>query len=539
MDALKKVGEEKKQAAKRLQEVEVDSQELTGENDISAEHAIKVESSTDEENSAPELFTETAQFSLEPLSVAEKSDETKESVIVDESVISTTDAPETFEETRKVIDLNDTMIIKDLSTEKASAPFDDTFHGVIFGDEQDTDVYEETLPGVAVDQLAKDLGGGQSQPTPVAEKTIFSAGKTNKKQSSFKWGVFIVLALLATGSFAIFYYFTITPVSRNLPSPLIARGIEFTNLVPPIILSTPEPDVVTGTIVSSIIEEAAVEIMEEKMEQQAAVSDVDTIKETKEPIEIVESIPELEFVVEIEETLVVDESLALTVDEKNLGEVLESLPENIQVDSSLITISKSKMLEKENAMVNQAFKAYQEGHYDVAAATYESVLKNEPDNRDAHLGLAAIAISKRDRSAAYFHYVHLLELNPADALAMNALISLSNSADPIKDESAIKLLIQREGDLPYLYFSLGNIYAKQKRWISAQQAFFNAYRLDMINSDYVLNLAISLDQIGQYDTALDFYKTAIELSRNSSTNFDPVPVNKRILTLSKLIKSTL
>ncbi len=120
---------------------------------------------------------------------------------------------------------------------------------------------------------------------------------------------------------------------------------------------------------------------------------------------------------------------------------------------------------------------------------------------------------------------------------MNALIGLSNSADPVKDESAVKLLMQREGDAPYLYFSLGNIYAKQKRWADAQQAFFDAYRLDTTNPDYVLNLAISLDQIGQYDTALDYYKTAIDLSQNARIRFDAAHVNERILVLSKLINS--
>ena len=117
----------------------------------------------------------------------------------------------------------------------------------------------------------------------------------------------------------------------------------------------------------------------------------------------------------------------------------------------------------------------------------------------------------------------------------NALIALSNSADPLKDESAIKLLIQRDDDIPHLYFILGNLYAKQERWADAQQAFFDAYRLDTTNSDYVLNLAVSLDQMGQYSSALDYYKSAIELSVDSSTNFNTAIVNKRITALSKLI----
>lgn len=199
MDALKKAEQEKKQAAKRLQEVEIDARETTGEVNLSEAEQIA------EESPAPQLFTETAQFSLEPLELEEKFDESKEAQIDDrerEIEIETVDASElfsedqtlentisegvssqeTFEETQKVIDLNDTTIIEGLSTESASAPFDDTFHGVLFEDyDQDTEIYEETLPGVPADQLVKDLGGGKYQPTPVAAQTVFSAGRSTKK----------------------------------------------------------------------------------------------------------------------------------------------------------------------------------------------------------------------------------------------------------------------------------------------------------------------------------------------------------------------
>jgi tetratricopeptide (TPR) repeat protein len=576
MDALKKAEEEKKQAAKRLQEVEADVRETTGEHNITDDAEI-----TEDESSAPELFIETTQFSLEPLQLEGEPEESEETVpevndVIDESHIQTIDATEvfsedltlentvaegleaqeTFEETQKAIDLNDTTIIEGLSTEHASAPFDDTFHGVFIEEEaEDTEVYEETLPGIPAELLAKDLGGGKFQPTPVAAKTVFSAGKSNKKQSSFKWGIFVVLALLAVGSFAIFYYFTITPVSRSLPSPLIARGIESTIVAPPAMLHSAEPEVMTGTIISSAIDEQPVEVVKEIIKAQPEINETTSRLETAKQVDVAESIAEEVEIVsnKIDEVVSIDEEADdIVIEEKNemltivepvndgtgIENVPEQLPQSIQVDASLISISKSKTSEQENAMVDQAFKAYQDGHYDAAKSIYEDVLKNIPDNRDAHLGLAAIAISNQDRKNAYFHYVHLLNLNPVDTLAMNALIGLSNSADPVKDESAIKLLMQREGNAPYLYFSLGNIYAKQKRWADAQQAFFDAYRLDTTNSDYVLNLAISLDHIGQYDTALDYYKTAIDLSQNSQTGFDPAPVNKRILVLSKLIDST-
>jgi tetratricopeptide (TPR) repeat protein len=581
MDALKKAEEEKKQAAKRLQEVEVDARDVTNENSISNDEQI-----TEEERSEPDIFLDTAKLSLEPLQLDQISKEIEETVpdvdkeIIDESHIQTVDAAEafsedltlentvsegmdlqeSFEETQKEIDLNDTTIIEGLSTENASAPFDDTFHGVLFEEqEQDTEIYEETLPGVPADQLIKDLGGGEFQPTPVAAKTVFTAGRSNKKQNSFKWGIFVVLAIMAIGSFAIFYYFTITPVSRNLPSPLIARGVESAIVAPPAITPPSEPEVVTESIISSVVEEPQAEIVEETFEAQPMIDEIvsklDVSNQTEMSAPIIEEIEQVELFEASEsrheEVVSIDEAAdsntveksneALIVEEfanveSNIDSIVEQAPENVQVDSSLITISKADDSEQKNVMVSQAFKAYRDGHYDAAKSIYESVLKEEPDNRDAHLGLGAIAINNNDRKNAYSHYVHLLELNPDDPLALNALIGLSNNADLVKDESAIKLLIQKEGNVPYLYFSLGNLYAKQQRWASAQQAFFDAYRLDTTNPDYVINLAISLDQLGQHNAALDYYKTAIELSKISSTRFDTVSVNSRILALSKVIE---
>jgi len=596
MDALKKAEEEKKQAAKRLKEVEADSLDSTSEQEV-----IKQEVNDDvveADNSVPELFTETSQFSLEPLSledkeesepvIEEKHDETlqidnvleetsslslsddfsSEDMTMENSIVEDLNSEEKFEVTQKNIDLNDTTIIEGLSTENESAPFDDTFHGVVFEEDAESDIYEETLPGVPADTLARDLGGGDFQPTPVAAKTVFTTGKKPKKKSSFKWGVFAVLALLALGSFAIFYYFTITPVSRELPSPMVARGIEFSGVetpisIPPVIEQRDNQsaiDAVTEEGVLNTTEQALVnkKIVEqtfnnEKTEKQALIAEFDKQAiETESEINLVNEVDdEVTEIAEVDSVEVAQEPEAVIEDkvsEPALADVQEKSveleeetgiteAERMQAKASLINISKTEKRVKENALLNEAYKAYQAGQYDAANSLYKGVLKNEPDNRDAHLGLAAVAINNDNRKDAYVHYSYLLELNPLDTLAMSSLIALSSSPDPVKDESAIKLLIQRDDKIHHLHFLLGNIYAKQQRWADAQQAFFDAYRLDSENADYILNLAISLDQLGQYKTALDYYKSALALSSNSVSGFDPVPVTNRISSLSKIMDS--
>src|SRR5690606_26018301 len=120
-----------------------------------------------------------------------------------------------------------------------------------------------------------------------------------------------------------------------------------------------------------------------------------------------------------------------------------------------------------------------------------------PENRDALLGLAAIAWRKGNIQSAYEYYLKVLKLYPKDTVAATGIISLQDYADPLRSESTIKLMLREQPDMAFLHFALGNNYAAQSRWPEAQQAFFEAWRLQSDNPDYAYNLAVSLDQIGQ------------------------------------------
>lgn len=575
MDALKKAEEEKKKAAKRLEQVDGDARadesedgdsekqfNISGEyarsdrltdtmklslqpmHERSDQHAVpeneaaKVETSEPEEpkKEQPLDREETSEISMEDLSFSE--DLTMENAISDEA----------FEQTQEAINLDDTSIIEGLSVEGAPAPFDDTFHGVLFETEdEDTDVYEETLPGVPADQLVKDMGGGKYQPTPVAAQTVFSAGRAKKKSRS-SWGIFFVLAILAFGSFGVFYYFTITPVARKLPSPIVARGIESSPVPSPALAQMKEPDVISGTIISEQANDVVLENDEQGIldEVIASTPEDDSVAIAEKEINVDANEQEKSVVENAPAETIVEEAkpdtnqVTKTVEAPQTNVVEASQPRPMApANSELMEISKNKTPLKQNAMISAAFKAYQAGQFESAEKLYRNALADDPDNRDIHLGLAATAVNRGDRESAYRHYLKLLDLDPDDALALSSLISLSNSSDPVKDESIIKTLIYKEGNLPYLYFALGNIYAKQLRWSEAQEAFFNAYRLDSTNPDYVLNLAISLDNIGQYATALDFYNVAVELAQYTVAGFDVSSVNDRIQVLNKVVEKIL
>lgn len=189
-----------------------------------------------------------------------------------------------------------------------------------------------------------------------------------------------------------------------------------------------------------------------------------------------------------------------------------------------------------NPTVSAAYSALEAGQFDTAQTLYSQVLRSEPANIDALLGLAAIAQQDNRPADAQRHFLAILDVEPRNALAQSGLIALMGRADPQAAESRMKQLLAREPSPP-LYFSLGNLYADQGLWPQAQQAYFQAHHLEPRNPDYAYNLAVGLEHLGQQKLALEYYRKSIQLASakggiNGSANFDTVRIQERITQLA-------
>jgi tetratricopeptide (TPR) repeat protein len=209
-----------------------------------------------------------------------------------------------------------------------------------------------------------------------------------------------------------------------------------------------------------------------------------------------------------------------------------ALPTEIEIPTELIRISRTLQPEDRGMAVQNAYRAYQHGDYAAAETGYRQVLASQSDNRDALLGLAAVAMRLQRFEEAAGYYTTLLRLRPRDPIALAALISLQREGDPVSAESRIKALIDLDPAAPYLHFALGNLYARQERWAEAQQAFFEAYRGNPEEPDYTLNLAVSLDKLNQPQAALPYYRKALALADAGQANFNTADVMKRIEALA-------
>lgn len=188
------------------------------------------------------------------------------------------------------------------------------------------------------------------------------------------------------------------------------------------------------------------------------------------------------------------------------------------------------------SQLNEAYAASRKGESPAAREIYQRVLENDPRNVDAMLGLASIAWQDGKTEQASELYYRILQSEPQNAAAQAGLIGLAGRVDPVASETRLKQLIAREPS-GSLYFALGNLHASQGKWAAAQQAYFQAVEADSGNPDYVFNLAVALEHIGQQKPALANYRKALDLSLTRGGGaFDQKQVIARIGQLSLAVE---
>jgi tetratricopeptide (TPR) repeat protein len=185
-------------------------------------------------------------------------------------------------------------------------------------------------------------------------------------------------------------------------------------------------------------------------------------------------------------------------------------------------------------LVASGYAAYQAGDLAKARGEYQQVLRDEPSNRDALLGLAAVEMRSQRFDLADSYYQRILQADPRDPHAQAGVIALrAQQLDPVQVESRMKSLIAADRGATVLHFTLGNQYAQQGRWPEAQQAYFKAFATDPENPDFAFNLAVSLDQLQQRSLALEYYRRALALAQKRTAGFALEAASTRVQQLSR------
>ena len=197
-------------------------------------------------------------------------------------------------------------------------------------------------------------------------------------------------------------------------------------------------------------------------------------------------------------------------------------------------ITSSRPAPQVHPNVTTGYAAYLAGDLASARTEYQQALRDEPANRDALLGVAALDVRAGRFEHAEAGYLRLLQSDPRDSHALAALIALrAGRTDPVAAESRVKSVLADNPGSHVLNFTLGNQLAQQGRWAEAQQEYFRAYSAEPDNADFAYNLAVSLDQLRQPKLALEYYQRAITLAKARGARFDLAGAETRVAQLAR------
>ena len=182
--------------------------------------------------------------------------------------------------------------------------------------------------------------------------------------------------------------------------------------------------------------------------------------------------------------------------------------------------------------LNKAYALYQAGKLIEAKKIYGNIGLKYPYQKDAFLGLAAIAARTNNANEALDYYQQVLTIDPDNQFAKSGLLSLQASAVENPQWLAkLDELVFQNPNSPHLHFLKANVFAMRQQWRAAQASYFKAWENSPNNPDYTFNLAVSLDQLQQTKQALDFYQKAQGLIKNSPHNINEEALNRRIKQL--------
>jgi len=212
-----------------------------------------------------------------------------------------------------------------------------------------------------------------------------------------------------------------------------------------------------------------------------------------------------------------------------------------RVKPTMVRSPKSKtpkfIVSAKPSIEKMAYQAYLNKDYQTAKKGYQKLLAQNPKNISALFGLGAIAMQEGETQKAKQYYLaaaHVAPNNP-NVKKVLAVIQASEINAPQYEQHLEQLLLQHPND-GAINYSMGNVYARRNDWLNAQKHYFTAVSSGYVNFDSMMNLAISLDHLGQYAQAKDYYSKAIAMSSRKAQFQQVSMAKKRILLINQFLQ---
>lgn len=376
----------------------------------------------------------------------------------------------------------------------------------------------------------------ESSPAPAGQAqaaNVFAAKHAESSNQTAKIAMIVgLLALMLLAAFAYWYQFVFNAPAIVIPSrPALSQSTPAPlpdSSVPEEMVASVHPDNETSDLAAAADLPAQPEPEMNKAPQEEMVAETQEVFMQKAE-QSAPSVAVNDVKTDVAETLTHNETVVTNSSEESIHLTHSPLNDGIASESASIQITQAKTESGVNPILMRAYEAYNAGDDNQAQADYKQVLKRYGANVDAMLGLGAIATRQGRLADANGWYRKVLEQEPRNEVAKAGLLSIQQETQPQNNESHIKSMLASAPDDANLHAALGDVYAANNHWAAAQQAYFDAYRLNM-SAENAMNLGVSLDQMGKASLALPYYQEALKKADQSSV-IDRAALEARISSI--------
>lgn len=200
-----------------------------------------------------------------------------------------------------------------------------------------------------------------------------------------------------------------------------------------------------------------------------------------------------------------------------------------------VRLAISSKAEKDDAVLG--YEAFERGDLSLARSHYLKAFDKNSKSLPALFGLGAVAAQKGEYYKALEYYRQILTISPYHPDAETAIAMLeSQVSESRQQDKKLKSLIHKNPENARLQAAMGKRYAQKKDWVNAQEQYFKAFDLAPNNASYAINLAISLDRLGQYKLAKQYYEEGLALTNPQTAKYDTSKIKQRLRTLNQFLQ---
>ena len=155
---------------------------------------------------------------------------------------------------------------------------------------------------------------------------------------------------------------------------------------------------------------------------------------------------------------------------------------------------------------------FQHGYLDAAAASFQQVIAQKPNNPEAYYNLGTLNLRRNDLQQARQYLEQTLKLRPNYPEAWNNLGMIS--AQQGQAEEAIQNFqesLRQRPNYAVALLNLGNVYRRQGAFDKAQELLSRALEIQPDDAEVNYSLGMFYAQQGQMQPAADYLEKAIEL----------------------------